>query len=561
MTSACLQSYAAPITLFLLLANAVTRSWRRCFTSVPSSPPPWVASAWLHLPSTSTARWCGGTGHRHFPIGSALHSHVIDATVERGGVRPVEKRRSPSRSEIEGGAPDGSRRHHQMYHVHLLSVPYPAPNATTDEGILLQDFWLWKDRALGDGADHFVPRRQRRRRRGTVEFVSRSEALRQFQMLFVGMEIRIVGGSGCDDGLKLALKNGHPPHVMDLSVSLGLLSSLEPSSFETTFTVEECSVLSTCARFDVILVIRSNSLAETNDSTLEMDTVKAAAGIASLYAVASTVHEQVRASRQSTSSDQQSRVVRIASQLAHLEGTRSISKYLALVASGLTRRPDRPTSDVIFRPYSSRDTHILMQLKRCVEVISVLGDQARKEDTALRRKECQRRKKRKRRNKSIGNAQSRRKATSKMNSPSRGRIKVLLDSALRAGKMARNADVVPKIARLRKFTSEDAVPPDELCGPVIGAVMKSAISPSVNWCTSRLAAMDDDMSARIQRLRKRVLGTVDDLAKHEGRNNLQLKQLANRLLHKPTMQIREGRLNGKEIESVAVGIERQLRQH
>ena len=73
--------------------------------------------------------------------------------------------------------------------------------------------------------------------------------------------------------------------------------------------------------------------------------------------------------------------------------------------------------------------------------------------------------------------------------------------------------------------------------------------------------MDDDMSARIQRLRKRVLGTVDDLAKHEGRNNLQLKQLANRLLHKPTMQIREGRLNSKEIESVAVGIERQLRQH
>ena len=113
-----------------------------------------------------------------------------------------------------------------------------------------------------------------------------------------------------------------------------------------------------------------------------------------------------------------------------------------------------------------------MQLKRCVEVISVHGDQARKEDTALRRKECQRRKKRKRRNKSIGNPQSRRKATSKMNSPSRGRIKVLLDSALRAGKMARNADVVPKIARLRKFTSEDAVPQDELCGPVIGVSLR-----------------------------------------------------------------------------------------
>ncbi len=76
----------------------------------------------------------------------------------------------------------------------------------------------------------------------------------------------------------------------------------------------------------------------------------------------------------------------------------------------------------VLRP-SNAATDILLQLKRTVEVVSVLDA-------------------------SEGGA-------------GRGRIKTLLDGALNAGKAARNERVVPEIRRLREFGS-DGTPPSAL---------------------------------------------------------------------------------------------------
>lgn len=93
--------------------------------------------------------------------------------------------------------------------------------------------------------------------------------------------------------------------------------------------------------------------------------------------------------------------------------------------------------------------------------------------------------------------------------------------------------------------------------------------------------MDNDTSAQITRLRRQIHIIVDELVLVEqkkstsmhrnsagiisdgvtGTDDLQLKQLANKLLHKPTMQLRQEKLSGDEIEEVVFNIGRQLREH
>ena len=155
----------------------------------------------------------------------------------------------------------------------------------------------------------------------------------------------------------------------------------------------------------------------------------------------------------------------LAARLSSMEGALPVCTHLSLVASGLSPRPNRPDREVLFRPYSSRDarefsieeyigsrvffvfllhlpkpdtpflafspykrpppTDILLQLKRTVEVVSVLND------------------------------------ATDSGGGGRGRIKTLLDGALHAGKAARNERVVPEIRRLREFGS-DGTPPSAL---------------------------------------------------------------------------------------------------
>ena len=293
---------------------------------------------------------------------------------------------------------------------------------------------------LGDGADHVVPRRQRRRRRGRVEFIPRSTAIRQFQELFVGMDISVVGGDA-DGVAKVVLKspdiNGNDQSTTKV---LPVVSSSTKCTgrFERKFTVEECSVLSTCARLNVILVLRSIS---------PNDDAKQSTEIATRYAVAHTLHQQIQSSSKSAQ-ERMNEITHIADQLTHLEGAHAISTHLCLVASGLMPRPDLSQTDVIFRPYSSRDAHVLMQLKRTVEIVSVQG--------SVQNKKWHNSK----------NYKSQKKAT--FGSPSRGRIKTLLDCALRAGKKARNESILPEIVKMKELCfDDDAVPPQDLSLPVI----------------------------------------------------------------------------------------------
>ena len=78
---------------------------------------------------------------------------------------------------------------------------------------------------------------------------------------------------------------------------------------------------------------------------------------------------------------------------------------------------------------------------------------------------------------------------------------------------------------------------------------------SVATCVSRLAAMDTNAVERISYLRQRVTKVVASLGYCSDGN---LQKMANKLLHTPTMQLREGVLTRDDIEDVVMTIEKEL---
>jgi hypothetical protein len=95
------------------------------------------------------------------------------------------------------------------------------------------------------------------------------------------------------------------------------------------------------------------------------------------------------------------------SMLVHTAIERDIIRHFCLVAAGLAPRASRPNRQVVFRPFSSRDAHIMLQLKRTVEVANKYP-----------------------------------------------RVKMVLDSALSAGKSARNPKKCSALLKLQKFGGE-----------------------------------------------------------------------------------------------------------
>jgi hypothetical protein len=169
------------------------------------------------------------------------------------------------------------------------------------------------------------------------------------------------------------------------------------------------------------------------------------------------------------------------------EGYENIALHLCLVAAGLASRPRRPDREVVFRPFSSRDAHIILQLKRTKDA-------------------------------------ARGKETNK-----------LLECALRAGKAARNPDVVPELKLLRDYGTGDSKystdAPPEILHRVIDSVMKLAIEPLVDEFL-RSSTMTDDIASALALLRR-----AEDLARTPAERSWIRKRL-----HQPTLGLRDGSL-------------------
>ena len=389
--------------------------------------------------------------------------------------------------------------------------------------------------------------------------------IQQFQELFIGVKIHVVIDE--DTKMKVVLKNTQTSLDNDIvidvpSSSKYITNNTTPSSSsyntnnakaaieETSFTIEECSVISTCARMDIIFVLQS----DTNNDILTQ--------IATQYLVAYTIQQQLHFTSYQSTKEQEQEVHLIANELKHIEGSHSISTHLCLVASGLAQRPDKSTSEVIFRPFNSQDAHILMQMKRSVERVSVIGEMSTTRHTDKKRNHKGKKQNRRRRS-SLGRLESNRNKASTQDSTSCGRIKTLLDTALTAGKKARNEAAIPEISSLKEYLKDDT--PNEIMLPTIDVVMDRAIKPSVTKCIKRLESFENGSSSQITRLRMQVYAIVDALteqqdARMDDIRQRQLKKLANRLLHQPTMQLRQEKISDIELEDITLQIELRLKE-
>ena len=82
--------------------------------------------------------------------------------------------------------------------------------------------------------------------------------------------------------------------------------------------------------------------------------------------------------------------------------------------------------------------------------------------------------------------------------------------------------------------------------------------PTVATCTARLSAMETDTTEQISQLRQSINDIVASLESTNNAKRNELQKRANKLLHGPTMQLREGLLSQDDIKEVVMGITTKL---
>ena len=121
------------------------------------------------------------------------------------------------------------------------------------------------------------------------------------------------------------------------------------------------------------------------------------------------------------------------------EGSTDICRHLCRVAAGMAERPSRPGRPVPFRPFSSRDAHVMLQIKRTAEV--AMGS----------------------------------------------RVKTLLDASLQAGKACRDESKVPEIVPLKSYGTDGryaSEAPSRLTDAAVDAATRHGINPAKERCQS-----------------------------------------------------------------------------
>ena len=300
--------------------------------------------------------------------------------------------------------------------VYLISLQFPTDERFSKH---VKDVWRWKDAVLGDGRDFFVPRPK-------------------------------------------------------------TLHALQQNILQHAPGIQECVILSNCARFELLL------LADTTMS----------AGSHPLESLSRLLLRQVEeyhnrrfqppfdwpGSIVSYDDDHIENSMFLASAVDELisfwmilAGPTDVMRHLCLVASGMALRPSRPGRATEFRPFSSRDAHVLLQLKRTVAIAD--GPMTRN----------------------------------------------LLQGALRAGKAVRNPEATPVILPLRSGTAST-----QICQSIAATVQSTTIDPIVEETVRALEVPTDDI------VTLRTAAMELSRSKEEG-------ALVRSLLHQPTIELRNGR--------------------
>ena len=309
----------------------------------------------------------------------------------------------------------------------------------------------------------------------------------------------------------------------------------------------ETAVLSTCARFEILVAVEWKGLPANSQNRKESITVQMGEFVNS--AILSSIATQIMFQQKRISYkvqrrlpfnilDRPSRIKQdfpigiangekdlhdnytrsLKNDLLFTGGDHDVIERICLIAAGLQDRP-------IFRPFSARDSHIMQQLKRTSEVAVSSEVRPRKKPSKP--------------SPPIPLSKSTRSTY----------CKLLFDAALQSGKAARSSKVVPILGELREL-SKGADGPLELSAIAAESAKTLAVAPVVSMCISKLQAMKAANAIKELRDRAKYIANEAniDLNDDEGKE-------VRRILHVPTMKLREGALVDvervmKEVEAI-----------
>ena len=364
--------------------------------------------------------------------------------------------------------------------VHLLSLQYLDDSDKRNHRLFakrLKEIWKWKDAILGNG-NHFIAPKPKQLKAVQSALIAQNSKKRK---------------------RKLNTK------------------SMESDFF--TLSIDECAILSNCARLEIMMVVSTTIAHDDSHRRQELDLILKTVVSNALMDQSrffqsipfpTILQEQLKSldrrstaisvtniSPQSNARVSSTNAMELRHCWTHFQGTEEVCRHLCLVAAGMATRPNRLSQPVEFQPFSSRDAHILVQLKRTLE--STEG------------KVCQK----------------------------------ILQSALAAGKACRNVEKVPEIAVLKpgiwRPNSEDVWRANQ-------AVLEKAIDPMVQECFNNFVAASQ--SQQIQTFRDTVLSWS---------SNEEETRWLRKQLHEPTMQLRTQRQELLQLSSSDLALH-QLQQ-
>lgn len=319
----------------------------------------------------------------------------------------------------------------------------------------------------------------------------------------------------------------------------------------------ECVILSNCARFEIIVACQDKTTTSTSstetgnqisfqeqlaneishclsvqmDHYLEKQTMKQGwkelwmAGTSSLLNNASDRPQDVLTTRAPSFHNSDSPAPIPFAYWNVVVGSESVLPYLCRIAAGMATRPRRPGRPVLFRPFSSRDAHILLQLKRTRESSLTTDSHAISEVKRQKQK----------------------------------RIALLLEYALRAGKAARNPKIVPELERLRSEYKPSLSSPENAndmkrIPRVADVAYHKAIVPLIQEYLEKERLSTSNLAKEISELRRTCLALI-----HE--DNREELQWMSQKLHGLTLELRtQGRfISYNSPKDCVKGIEKDLK--
>ncbi len=412
---------------------------------------------------------------------------------------------------------------HTRHDVFLFSLKWTPDDRISKD---VRSLWKWKDSTLGDGRDFFVPK-PKTLKKLQDHLLKYCTGLRECSILSNCARLEVLcttstarkSSSPCPSrssnytALEAPAAVACPPFEVQLldDVSLCLASQMLYANSNAPSLWSQLLVPTQMDRPDAVLNLDCPPTDMCNDRDVLYDVQREL-----------SKHWEI------------------------IRGPSDVLWHLCEVSAGMAARPRRPDRTTLFRPFSSRDAHILLQLKRTKEIVSVTRDigwdKSGERHSAM-----------------DDNSLDRRQQT----------IPLLLEYALRAGKAARNPNVVPELILLREDTLlggsaglnsgtstaslssssssirfkgiingviADRMTDLEKSRQVAAIARTKAIEPLVQECMGKILINTDQRGEAIANLRARALEMV--LRSEQGGDDevelLWLKQK----LHEPTMELR-----------------------